>query len=101
VNVRPLLLYVSSLTRNVNIFPTRGVISHDTCLVDLSSSGAAVFTLVGLLVRGMVLLAVLTVRLMYWTLKAMIMLTVALAAAISTSRASHDRKALHRKPAQR
>jgi hypothetical protein len=49
----------------------------------------------------MVLFAVLTVRLMYWTLKAMIMLTVALAAAISTSRASHDRKALHRKPAQR
>lgn len=59
------------------------------------------FMLVGLLVRGMVLFAVLTVRLMYWTLKAMILLTVALATAISTSRASHDRKALHRKPVQR
>ena len=59
------------------------------------------FMLVGLFVRGMVLLAVLTVRLLYWTLKAMVALTVALAAAISTSRASHDRKALHRKPVQR
>jgi hypothetical protein len=59
-----------------------------------------VFVLVGLFVRVMVLFVVLTVRLMYWTLKAMVMLTVALAAAISTSRASHDRKALHRKPTQ-
>lgn len=54
------------------------------------------FMLVGLIFRGMVLLMVLTFRLMYWTFKAMIMLTVALAAAISTSRASHHRKSLQR-----
>ncbi len=54
------------------------------------------FMLISLIIRATVMAVVLTARLMYLIFKAMIMLTVALAAAISTSRASRQRKPIQR-----
>jgi hypothetical protein len=54
------------------------------------------FMLVSLMIRVMVMVVVLTVRLMYWTFKGMFMLIVAIAGAISASRAERSRQPLHR-----
>ena len=51
------------------------------------------FLIISLTIRLMITVAVLTARLLYWSLRAMIMLAVALAAAISTaSRHQKDTK---------
>jgi hypothetical protein len=52
------------------------------------------FMLVGVLIRLTVLAAVVTIRLAYWGLRALILLVVAIAATVSTSygsrRSAHD-----------
>jgi hypothetical protein len=50
------------------------------------------FMFVSLMFQAMVMVISLTIRLTYWTFKAMIMLITAIAGAISTSSASRHRK---------
>jgi hypothetical protein len=85
-------------TSSVNNFLARRVLPYDAKLAANLAAfrSEPMFMLISLIIRATVMAVVLTARLMYLIFKAMIMLTVALAAAISTSRASRQRKPIQR-----
>lgn len=78
----------------VNKWRTSGVLPYGIDLVAISWS-EPMFMFVSLMFQAMVMIISLTIRLVYWTFKAMIMVIATIAGAISTSSASRRRKPFH------